>query len=285
MRGFLIILLSIAGLTAGGAAPALAGGNAGSGNQPLVRYSPEEAADFSKQIERELAARGARVAIVFRSGEPRDQLPDGIRYTHGGFWVHSQIQTEDGRTVSGYAVHNLYHGEVDRSRSYLHQDWPFDFTSGDALGEAGIIIPTPEMQRRILQLMADGGYESLHQPEYSILSNPHDARYQNCTEFLLDIVAAAAWETTDRPRLKTNLAAWFEPAPIRLNLLERLFGPGADDRVRLDDHRGTVRTATWTTITAFMQEYQLAADVYELEADFLSASPAPASPSPAVAEG
>jgi hypothetical protein len=270
MRRLLTLLSGLAVLIIGLSAPALAGGNAGSGNQALVRHSPEDAADFAKQIERELAARGARVAIVFRSGEPRDQLPDGIRYTHGGIWVHSQIRADDGRVVNGYAVHNLYHGEIDRSRSYLAQDWPFDFTSGDALGEAGIIIPTPEMQRRILSLMQTGQYETLHEPEYSILSNPHDGRYQNCTEFLLDVIAAAAWETTNREQLKANLAAHFEPVPIRLTVFERMFGAQVDDRVRFDDHRGRVRTATWASITTFMNQYRLAADIYELDAAFLA---------------
>lgn len=271
MPRLLTLMLGLAGLLLSFANPAhaIAGDNAGSGNLPLVRYSPEEAADFSKQIERDLASRGARVAIVFRSGEPRDQLPDGVRYTHGAFWVHSQIQAEDGRTVHGYAVHNLYHGEEDRSRSYLAQDWPFDFTSGDALGEAGIIIPTPEMQRRILQLMQDGGYGSLHQAEYSILSNPHDMRYQNCTEFMLDVIAAAAWQTIDRDQLKANLAAHFRPARIRLTVLQRMFGPSVDDRARMDDHNGAIRTTTWTSLTQFMQAHGLAEDVYELRADFL----------------
>lgn len=266
------LLLALASLLTGlGPAPAnaLIGDNAGSGNTALVRYAPEDAADFSKQIERELASRGARLAIVFRSGEPRDQLPDGVRYTHGGIWVHSQVRTEDGRVVHGYAVHNLYHGEDDRSRSYLAQDWPFDFTSGDALGEAGIIIPTPEMQRRILQLMQNGGYESLHQAEYSILSNPHDPRYQNCTEFMLDVIAAAAWQTTDRTQLKANLAAHFQPSRIQLTLFQRMFGPSVDDRARMDDHRGAIRTTTWTSLTNFMLENGLAVDVYELQADFL----------------
>jgi hypothetical protein len=269
MRNFVTLLVGLAALIIAAPAPAVAGGNAGSDNQVLLRHAPEDAADFAKQIERELAARGARVAIVFRSGEPRDQLPDGIRYTHGGIWVHSQIRADDGRIINGYAVHNLYHGEVDRSRSHLAQDWPFDFTSGDALGEAGIIIPTPEMQRRILALMQNGEYEDLHEPEYSILSNPHDGRYQNCTEFLLDVIAAAAWETTDRAQLKANLAAHFEPVPIRLTVFERMFGAQVDDRVRFDDHRGQVRTATWASITAFMDQYQLAADIYELNAEFL----------------
>jgi hypothetical protein len=243
--------------------------HAGSSATPVTRYSIEDAADFSKQIERDLAANGARLAIVFRSGEPRDELPDGIRYTHGGFWVHSQIEADDGRTVNGYAVHNLYHDEEDRSQSYLEQDWPLDFTRGDALGEVGIIIPSPEMQSRILAMIQDGRYAALHHDQYALLSNPHDLRYQNCTEFMLDVIAAAAWQSHDRPQLKANLAAYFEPAPIELTVFQRLFGPSVDDRLRINDHHGLIRTASYSSIADFMLTYELASDVYDLDAAFL----------------
>src|SRR5262245_64740219 len=84
----------------------------------------EEAAVFSKQVERDLAAKGARLAIVFRTGRARSELPDGISYTHGAFWVYSPIQLEDGRNISGYAVYNLYHGDGEKlakDKSYLQQ--------------------------------------------------------------------------------------------------------------------------------------------------------------------
>ncbi|MDG1419240.1 MAG: DUF2145 domain-containing protein [Maricaulis sp.] len=242
---------------------------AGSGASPTSPFAIQDIANFSKEIERELAARGARVAIVFRSGRMRGELPDGVRYTHGAFWVHSQVETTTGETLNGYSVHNLYHGEEDRLSSSLVQDWPINFTAGDHIGEVGIIIPTREMQRRILHMMISGDYQSLHHAPYSLLSNPLDLRFQNCNEFMLDVIGAAAWETVERPQIKANLEAWFEPTRIQLTIFERLFGPSADDRLRLDDHRGRIRTATFGSMGAFMQEYKLSDEVFELEAGFL----------------
>ena len=243
---------------------------AGSGATPISPFPVEDSADFAKQIERELAGQGARIALVFRTGRAREDLPDGIRYTHGAFWVYSEMQTETGERIRGYSVHNLYHGEENRRRSHLAQDWPLNFTQGDVIGEVGIIVPSPEMQRRLLTLFASGAINGLHQPEYSLISNPHDLRFQNCNEFMLDVLAAAAWETTDRDTLKTNLAAWYEPARVQTSLLERMFGPSVDERVRLDDHRGPIRTATFASMGEFMTEFNLASTVYELEADFLT---------------
>jgi hypothetical protein len=248
---------------------------AGSSATPVSAFAVEDAADFSKQIERELASQGARVALVFRSGRAREDLPDGIRYTHGAFWVYSELETEDGRRIHGYAVHNLYHGEEDRRTSYLVQDWPLNFTQGDVLGEVGIIIPTPEMQARLAVILASGA-ETLHQPDYSLLSNPHDPRYQNCTEYMLDVIAASAWETRDRAQITANLTAWFEPTTVEVSLFERLLAPSVDDRIRLEDQRGTIRTATYRSLADFMTRFGLSERAYEITADFLSeAEPAP----------
>lgn len=249
------------------AAPA----QAGSGAAPISPFPIEASADFAKQLEADLAAEGARIALVFRSGRPREDLPEDVRYTHGAFWIYSQVETATGETHRGYAVHNLYHGEDDRRTSYLAQDWPLNFTQGDVIGQAGVIIPSPEMQRRLLTLFASGAVTGLHQSEYSLISNPHDERYQNCNEYILDVIAAAVWQTTDRERIKANLGAHFEPARIRTSLLERMFGPSVDERIRLEDHPGSIRTTTFRALGDFMLENGLAAAVYELDADHLEA--------------
>jgi hypothetical protein len=170
--------------------------------------SPEAAIAFAKQIENDLAAKQARLAIVFRTGRTRDNLPEGISYTHGAFWAYVPITTAEGQSVHGYAVYNLYHGDgetMPRTQSYLHQDFPLDFVRGSAVDDVGIIVPSPEMQRRILHIMASPTYEQLHIPSYSLVANPLDARHQNCNEFMLDVIGSAAWETTDYDQIKANL--------------------------------------------------------------------------------
>lgn len=232
------------------------------------------AAGFSRQIEQELASRGARVGIVFRTGRDREKLPSGIRYTHGAFWVYQPIQLSDGRVVNGYAVYNLYNAADDPRASYLKQDFPFDFTRPMAIAEAGLIVPTPAMQERIIAVMASPDYQALHQPVYSLISNPHDPRYQNCNEFMLDVVAAALWETADRAQLKSNLRAHYTPAKIQTNLLQRIFAPMVDDRLVTEDHRGAVRTTTFRSMGEFMEANGLADAV--LEISYTGAEPAPA---------
>lgn len=226
----------------------------------------DEASRFSKEVERTLAERGARVAMVFRAGRPRSELPDGFSYTHGAFWVYQPALLPDGQTASGYSVYNLYSGDgknLPKSRSHLVMDFPFDFISGSHEDDLAIIIPSSEVQRRLQNVIASPVYQALHVPEYSLISNPADARYQNCTEFMLDVLAAAIWQTDNYSQIKTNLGAYFQPAAVRdARGLKRLLAPVADPRLRTDDHSGKVRTATYETIAAFMQTHEYASESF-----------------------
>ena len=241
----------------------------GFSGQPAARhFTPVQAAAFAKQIEMDLAARGAHLAIVFRTGRPRDKLPDGIAYTHGAFWVYGDIKGGDGKIYKGYSSYNLYQGDgttLPRDQSYLAQDFPIDFISGSQVDDVGVIIPSPEMQRRIIAVIANPGYDRLHVDDYSLVSNPFDARYQNCTEFVLDVVASAAWQTYDYPQIKANLAAHFKPTIVHANIFERVFGPMVDPRLKMDDQDGPIVTATYESIAVFMRDNHLLADSYVLQ--------------------
>ena len=255
-------------------APALAQ-DSSAATTSVGHFTPEEAAAFSKQIERDLAARGARIALVFRSGRHRRALPEYINYTHGALWVHQSIQAPDGSVFPGYVTWNLFHGDgetVPRGESYLATEFPVKFAAGSQVDDVAVIIPTPEMQRRLAGLLASGGYEALHRKTYSLVSDPGDSRFQNCTEFMLDLVAAAAWQTRDIGQIKANLKAHFRPTKVPAGPLARIFGPLADSRLRTADHRGEpIETATFESLSEFMMRHRLADAAYRL--DFVRSEP------------
>lgn len=262
---FAALVLAGCASTGGPSAPNAGGSGFSARGAQGTHLTAEEAADFSKQVERDLAAKGARLAIVFRTGETRDKLPKGISYTHGAFWTFVPITLEDGRTINGYAVYNLYHGDgksLAMDKSYLHQDYPIDFVWPSAVDDVAVIIPSPEMQRRILDLMATPTYKALHIEPYSLVSNPHDIKYQNCNEFMLDVIAAAAWETTDMKQIKANLKAHFKPTEVKTSPLERLFAPIAQVRIKTDDQPGAIMTATYESMAAFMKDNSLLQETY-----------------------
>jgi hypothetical protein len=255
-------LLAAAALSAA-AAPAYAQDSSARVIAP--HFTAEQAASFSKQVERDLASKGARVAMVFRAGRMRDQLPEGIAYTHGAFWVYRDIKTADGGTVKGYAVYNLYAGDGQgwsKIESRLVQDFPLDFTRGSTVDDMAVIIPSPEMQRRILAVIDSPTYQKVHNPEYSLVANPWARKYQNCNNFMLNVIGAAIWQTDDPQRITTNLKAHYKPTIVKTNAVIRLFGPIADQRLRTDDQDGTVRTATYESMAVFMRENNMLQDAY-----------------------
>ena len=227
-----------------------------------VLFPAGQVAGFAKQVERELAARRAFVAIVGRLGQPADDLPPGVVATHVGFWVYSRIRTADGRTLPGYAAYNLYQRDEDLARSALAVDYPVDFFAGAHALEAWVIVPTPEVQGRLLRVIGSDTYRALHNPRYSAVSNPADRRYQNCTEHTLDVLLAAVLETADPARIKRTAATRFRPTPIRLGLLQRIFAPVFDPGVAFGDHAGPIGTATFTSLAGFMQREGYARDVF-----------------------
>ena len=255
-------LFAAAGLSLA-AAPALAQDS--SAHAVAAHFTPEQAAAFSKQMERDLAAKGARVAMVFRAGRGRDQLPEGISYTHGAFWVYRTIKTADGQSLSGYAVYNLYAGDGKAwptIQSRLVQDFPLDFTRGSTVNDMAVIIPSPEMQRRIIAVIDSPAYQKVHNPAYSLVANPWSGKYQNCNNFMLDVMAVAIWDTDDPQRIAADLKAHYKPTIVKANALLRFFGPIADKRLRTDDQSGPIRTATYESLAAFMKDNDLLQESY-----------------------
>ncbi len=264
LRG-IICAATLAALATGGPGPAAAQDS--SGAAAADHLTAEEARAFSKEIEQALAARGAVVALVFRAGRPREDLPEGFSYTHGAFWVYQPARLPDGREVKGYTVHNLFSGDgesLPATKSKLVLGFPFDFAAGSHEDDVAIIVPTRAVQQRLYGVIASPAYAALHVEDYSLVSNPADARYQNCNEFLLDVLAAAVWETADYAQIKANLAASFTPSRVNAGTLKRLFAPLVDARLRTGDHDGPVETVTFESLAAFMQDYGYADEVLRL---------------------
>ncbi|MCZ6641465.1 MAG: DUF2145 domain-containing protein [Gammaproteobacteria bacterium] len=225
----------------------------------------DRVATFAKMLERELAARGARIAIVSRVGRPQGELPPGFRYTHTGFAVYSEITTSDGRTVPGYAMYNLYQDAERLDASNLVTDYPVDFFGGVFELRSGVIIPTPQLQQRLLRVLGSHTYRDLHVADYSSVANPFDARFQNCTEFILDVLNAAVYETDDMALLKSNARAYFDAQPVKVGRLKARIASWRNDDITLKDQKGgKIETATFTTIAQYMDKYGLSQAQFEL---------------------
>ena len=240
---------------------------ASSGAGGEAHFTPDQIGAFAKKVEKTMAAAGARVAIVSRVGVPLDEVPEGFHYSHVGFAVYSQITTADGKVVPGYAMYNLYQEDAHPDVSDLVQDYPVDFFAGAQLLDSGIIIPSETLQNRILEVIASPTYAALHDPHYSVIANPFTLGKQNCTEFVLDVITAAIYQTGDTARIKAAEKAYFVAQPVGVNPVKLLVGSVFMSGVSTSDHPGEPVTATFERISDFVRKYDAGSRAVTVMAD------------------
>lgn len=234
-------------------------------NEP--HFTVAQISAFAKKVEKKLGQKGARVFILSRVGRPREQLPAGIQYTHTALAVYSKITTEASDTIPGYAIYNLYQKNQQTDRSEIVINFPVDFFADSYLLETGIIIPVPKLQQRLLQDIQAGMHQKLHNPRYSIIANPFNQQFQNCTEYVLDLLNAAIYKTADKVQLKANAKAYFQAQAVEVNPLKLMFGAMLAPEVALSDHPDTPETATFTRIARYLEKYQMVQEVFVIKAD------------------
>jgi hypothetical protein len=245
--------------------------NAGSQQSAQIQHKVEDVVSFAKGVEKYAAAKGARAFIIARVGRPTDDLPKGIFYTHTAIAVYSAITLDNGSIVNGYAIHNLYQDAEDKRKSSLITDYPVDFFWGAHELKAGIIIPTPEIQQQLISLISKGDNHKLHNSKYTVLASPFNSLYQNCTEHTLDMLNAAIYQTTNVAQLKANAQAHFQAQRVHTSRFKLMLGSALMKDVTTRDHKGKVRTATFTSIAKYLQKYDLASHTFTLDED-MSAS-------------
>lgn len=225
-------------------------------------FAPDAILQFSKQVEQTLASKGARVALIARVGRPQSEMPEGMHFTHVSFAVYSNITLHDQRVVPGYAVYNLYQSDTEPDTSALVQDYPVDFFAAVFALESGVIIPSPELQKRLLEVITSPTYKKLHDPHYSAIANPFTLGRQNCTEHTLDVLFAAIYQTDDIRQIKASEKAFFTAQPVNVNPLKLMLGAMFSSEITLSDQpTRPAETATFETIARFLQKYDAGSEV------------------------
>jgi hypothetical protein len=231
---------------------------AGSARVEKAILDPDEVSLFAKNVEKYAATQGARVFIIARVGRPPKELPKYVHFTHTAIAVYSAIPLDTGEIVNRYAIYNLYQEPDKLDKSHLVTDYPIDFFWSAYDLKAGIIFPSIDLQKRLLDIIATDEYRELHNSKYSAISNPFSTKYQNCTEFVLDVINAAIYQTTDLKRLKRNAKAYFKPQRLKISKLKLFFGSLLMEDVSTRDHKRKVYTSTFSTIGAYLTNNDMA---------------------------
>jgi hypothetical protein len=127
--------------------------------------------------------------------------------------------------------------------------------------EAGIIIPSAELQQRLLKVIGTPTYAALHDPHYSLIANPYTLGRQNCTEHTLDVINAAIYDTSDIRQIKAIEKKFFTAQTVNVSPLKLMLGSVFSAEVSTSDQPGKPVTATFETIGKYLQQYDTGSDM------------------------
>lgn len=268
MRGlWLAVGLWACGAPACHAASALVG--VCSSTPTLTAQQQDHLLRFAAIVKQELDASGQALALVSRSGLNLQRF--GVRYSHAGMSLKASENTP-------WSVRQLYYAcDEHRPRLYDQGLAGFVFGSEDpALGYVSIVLlPAPEAaalehaaldKARALRLLA---------ATYSANAHAYSLRYQNCNQWVMELLAAAWGALDDADDLRARAQAWlreqgYAPRPLAVNshllMLAATFAPWfhVDDHPQDDLYALRFRISMPATIEAFVRERVPGAERIEL---------------------
>lgn len=207
-----------------------------------------------------LNASGDKVVVLARAGQDLGKY--GVRYSHLGLaW-----QQPDGQGGMTWRVlHKL--NECGTADAALYRQGLGEFFLDDLWRfEAAWVVPTPEVQTRLLALLLEPARSiSLHHKPYSIVSYAWGRKYQQSNQWAIETLALAM---EPQVRTREQAQAWlqfkgYEPATLKLGPLTRLGGRLTAANVAFDDHPNDKRfsdrieTVTVDSVFSWLQRAQM----------------------------
>jgi len=218
------------------AGPALAGRPCDT-PQPPKTQTVTRALQLAEKTLKALDASGAQVVVLARAGQ--DLTRYGLRYSHLGL---AYVQPDGaGHTVwrvlhklnqCGTAVAQVYRQGL--GEFFMDDLWRF---------EAAWVVPTPEVQVKLLALLTDAPRSVLlHHKPYSMVSYVWSRKYQQSNQWAIETMTLAlAPELRTLTPHRAQAQAWlqannYQPSVLKIGALTRLGGRVTAANVAFDDH-------------------------------------------------
>ena len=254
---------------------ALAAGNAQAGaasgrfcDRPAVLSATQQdrLLSFAAIAKQELDASAQTLAIVARSGLNLARF--GIRYSHAGISLAANPNAP-------WSVRQLYYACDEGQPRLYDQGLPgFVFGTDDpSLGYLSIVL-LPAVEAAALERAALDTPRALALlgGDYSANAYAFSTRYQNCNQWLVELLAAT-WGASDGGR--DGAQRWLEaqgyaPQPVAVNSRLLMFAAGFVPWLRSDDHPSEdlqamrFRTSLPASIEAFVRKRLPGAERIEL---------------------
>ena len=236
---------------------------------PMTAQQQDRLLQVAAIVRRELEDSGQSLALISRSGLDLQRF--GVRYSHAGVSLKASENTP-------WSVRQLYYA-CDEQRPRLFDQGLAGFLFGTddaALGYVSIVL-LPRAQADTLERAALDKSRALRllAARYSANAHAFSLRYQNCNQWVMELLASAWGGLNDSEQLRADAQAWlatrgYRPQPIDVGSHLLMFAAGFVPWLQLDDHPQEdlfalqFRTSMPATIEAFVREQVPGAERIEL---------------------
>ena len=202
-------------------------------NRPPKADAIRQAMQLAERTASRLDQSGAQVVALARIGQ---NLSDyGVRYSHFGLAYRDNGQWR--------VVHKL--NQCGTARAAVYRQGLGEFFLDDLYEyEAAVVIPTPEIQARLLPVVRDNvRLAQLNTPAYSMVAYPWAQTYQQSNQWALETFAMAqepAATTRERAQAWLKLQG-YAPTTLHIGPLKRLGGRMTAANIAFDDHQNEKR--------------------------------------------
>ena len=236
---------------------------------PMSAQQQDRLLQFAAIVRRELDDSGHALALISRSGLNLQRL--GVRYSHAGI----SLKANDN---APWSVRQLYYACDERRPRLFDQGLAgFVFGTDDAaLGYVSIVL-LPRTQADALERAALDKPRALRllAAHYSANAHAYSLRYQNCNQWVMELIASAWGALDDADDLRAQAQAWlleqgYAPRPLEVGSHLLMFAAGFVPWLQMDDHPQEdlfalqFRTSMPATIEAFAREQVPGAQRIEL---------------------
>lgn len=194
--------------------------------------SVQRSLELAERTAKALDATGAQVVVLARAGQ--DLSKYHLRWSHLGL-----AYRESGQGPATWrVVHKL--NQCGSARADLYRQGLGEFFLDDLFDyQAAFVVPTPEIQAKLLPLLVDNRRAStLHTPAYNMVAYPWAQQYQQSNQWAIETLALSQ---EDSATTRERAQAWlrfkgYEPTTLRISALTRLGGRMTAANVAFDDH-------------------------------------------------
>jgi hypothetical protein len=169
---------------------------------------------FSEIVKAELHASGRSLALVSRSGLDLSRF--NTRYSHSGISMKASSNTP-------WSIRQLYYA-CDEGKPKIFDQGMAGFVMGTdspALGYISVVLLPEEAEKQLeVAALKNASALALLNAKYSANAYPFSQKYQNCNQWVIELLATAigALSASDNPRLQAQ--SWLKANGYLPTLME-----------------------------------------------------------------